>query len=101
MPTPSIIREAVPREKCNTAAAELQRTLSIREQGSYAEYRLTPTCDWSSRDGEGDGGSPTVGGVVHAREGGVSNRRTRNGEGDDGCLAVGNGRGERNGEISL
>jgi hypothetical protein len=49
MPPPTIIREAVSREKCDTAAAELQRTLSIQEQGAYAEYKLTPTCDEIAR----------------------------------------------------
>jgi hypothetical protein len=44
MLTPTIIRQAVNRAQCQTAATELHNATAVEEQGSYVQYKLTPTC---------------------------------------------------------
>jgi hypothetical protein len=44
MPDPTIIRAAVPRSLCETALAELKKTVAVGEQVAYAKYELTQTC---------------------------------------------------------
>lgn len=41
---PTIIRGAVPRAQCDTAATELTNSIAVGEQDSYVKYKLTPTC---------------------------------------------------------
>lgn len=42
--TPTIIRGAVARAQCETAATELHNSIAVGEQGTYVKYKLTPTC---------------------------------------------------------